>query len=231
MLDEIKRIVARYFWKSHQGFFLSRKGFVNNAVQNDDEFLKLFFNLYLEGKTMLSLREMYNLYFFVKNNHVKGDLAEVGVYKGGSAKLIAQLENKRKIYLFDSFNGMPAVNLKIDKHHPGDFRDTTLDRVKSYLQKFQNLLFFEGTFPKSASSLKDRKLRFSFVHLDVDLYKSTLDSLAFFYPRMAKGGVIVSHDYNAISCPGVKKAFQKFFANKPEKIIPLWETQCLVIKT
>ena len=70
-----------------------------------------------------------------------------------------------------------------------------------------------------------------FVHLDLDIYQSTLDALGFFYPRLTKGGILISHDYRRLSAPGVKKAFQEFFANKVEPVVLLWDTQCLIVKT
>ena len=54
--------------------------------------------------------------------------------------------------------------------------------------------------------------------------------LQFFYPRLSLGGVLISHDYRAISCPGVRKAFDEFLVDKPEKAIPLWDTQCFFVK-
>ena len=66
------------------------------------------------------------------------------------------------------------------------------------------------------------------VHLDVDLYKSTLDCLKFFYPRVNKGGIIISHDYPSVN--GVKKAFDEFFKDKPEPIIRVSYNQCLIVK-
>ena len=71
--------------------------------------------------------------------------------------------------------------------------------------------------------------KFSFVHLDVDLYKSTLDCLKYFYPRVSRGGVIISHDYP--NSDGVNKAFDEFFQDKPEIIIEPFATgQCLIVK-
>jgi len=71
--------------------------------------------------------------------------------------------------------------------------------------------------------------KFAFVHLDVDLYQSTQDCLEWFYPRMSRGGVIVSHDYLSAT-QGVKRVFDEFFADKPEPILELSGSQCLVIK-
>jgi hypothetical protein len=69
--------------------------------------------------------------------------------------------------------------------------------------------------------------RFSFVHLDADLYKSTLYSLNFFYPRLVDGGLILSHDYHA---EGVKRAFHEFLKDRQKLVIELASSQCIVIR-
>ena len=73
-----------------------------------------------------------------------------------------------------------------------------------------------------------RNRRFSFVHLDVDLYQSTLDCLNFFYPRLSLGGIIISHDYT--TAEGVDLAFDEFFSNKPETPMELIGYQVMVVK-
>lgn len=115
---------------------------------------------------------------------------------------------------------------------PGQFQkgnfSSAFESVKSYLKSYPNVHFYKGLFPSTAEPVKDKK--FSFVHLDVDIYESTLSGLKFFYGRMNKGGVILSHDYP--SSKGVKKAFDEFFNDKPEVIIE-WTAgcgQCVVIK-
>jgi len=61
----------------------------------------------------------------------------------------------------------------------------------------------------------------------VDLYKSTIDCLGFFYPRMIQGGIILTHDYHT---DGVQTAFKEFFDGKKIPIIELTGSQCMVIK-
>ena len=102
----------------------------------------------------------------------------------------------------------------------------SLEAVKEYLQGYDNLHFHKGLFPKSAEGLED--MPYAFAHFDVDLYESTRACLEYFYPRMISGGVIVSHDYSLLA--GVEKAFQEFFVDKPEEIIDLPTTQCMIIK-
>jgi hypothetical protein len=69
---------------------------------------------------------------------------------------------------------------------------------------------------------------YAFAHFDVDLYEGTVGCLEYFYPRMVRGGILLSHDYDWAS--GVRKAFDDFFADKPERIIEQPSTQCMVLK-
>ena len=46
------------------------------------------------------------------------------------------------------------------------------------------------------------------------MYKPTLASLEFFYPRLVKGGIIISNSYNSGAFPGETAAWNKYFKNK-----------------
>ena len=70
-------------------------------------------------------------------------------------------------------------------------------------------------------------LRFSLVHLDADLYASTLADLEFFYPRMIPGGIIITHDFSTL--PGVARAFSEFSHKNGRAIIELPTTQAMVV--
>ena len=52
---------------------------------------------------------------------------------------------------------------------------------------------------------KITSLKFSFVHLDFDLYKPTIDCLNFIKDRLEKNAIILVDDYNFINQEGVKK--------------------------
>ena len=67
----------------------------------------------------------------------------------------------------------------------------------------------------------------SFLHLDVDLYQSTIDSLRYFYPRLVTGGIILIHDFHT---DGIKKAINEFLTENDIQIIELSGTQGLVLK-
>jgi hypothetical protein len=177
-------------------------------------------------------QEAYAIYMAVQNSlKIKGDLAEVGVYRGGSAKIICEAKGRRRLHLFDTFEGQPELS-KIDYSsqrpynlYKGQFK-SSYKEVKKYLSKCPNVYLYKGLFPDSARAIKKR--RFSFIHLDVDIYESTLNCLKFFYPRMNKGAVLISHDYSNI--PGVKKAFDEFFKGKKEVVLECGSSQCMMVK-
>jgi hypothetical protein len=100
-----------------------------------------------------------------------------------------------------------------------------MKKVKRLLMKFDNVYIHKGLFPLDSFGLEKNK--FSLVHLDLDIFKSTFDCLNYFYPKMNKGGIIITHDYQSAS--GVRKAFDQFFKDKPEVIIELAVTQALVV--
>ncbi len=182
-----------------------------------------------ETSMLLSDFAAYQIYMAVrKTEKIEGDIAEVGAYKGGSGKLICET-TKKPVYLFDTFEGLPDLceNDNPEQFHKGDW-PAQFENVKDYLRKYPNVYLYKGLFPSTAEPIKNKK--FSFIHLDADIYESTLNSLKFFYPRINKGGVIISHDYPASK--GVKRAFEEFFEDKPEIILELHPScgQCLIVK-
>lgn len=182
----------------------------------------------IKEHTVVSKNRCLMLYQLLRHaSHLQGDAAEVGVYRGGIAKLIAKTAPHKNVYLFDTFSGLPAVSEEINTHNKR-FNDTSLRSVKSLLRDCPNVTFYQGTFPDTASAIKDKN--FSFIHIDADLYKSVKDYLEFFYPRLVKGGVIVIDDYDSWAWPGVKKAVSEFLADKAEYPIITTEIQCAIIK-
>lgn len=203
---------------------------LNNKITDDTRFMEFWWELVRDGRIVLTIREAYNIYFYLSVTlPLGGSVAELGVYRGGGAKLISEFKSDLPLYLFDTFQGMPAVNDSLDLHREGDFSDTSLEDVQNYLRGYSNCFFHRGFFPDTTLELPEN-LEFCFVHLDVDIYDSTLSGLEFFYPRLKKGGVLISHDYNSISCPGVKRAFDKYFIDKDEEVRYLWDTQCMIKK-
>ena len=205
-----------------------------HQIKEDKSFLELYDRLQKQKRLIQSVCDAYNLYrLCAQTGKISGDVAELGVFRGGSARLLGAVKQRRQLRLFDTFDefgGMPKVRGDIDKHSEGDFKDTRFVDVKTLMAGVEGVNFYPGFFPDSTASLQSSGDTYSCVHLDVDIYQSTLDGLKYFYPRLSRGGMIVSHDYRYLQCPGVKKAFDEFFADKPETVLELWDTQALVVK-
>lgn len=183
-----------------------------------------------EVKMHMEINEAYQLFMIAQRTQkIRGDIAEVGVFQGGSSKLICEAKKEKALYLFDTFEGLPQLSEKDEQGYfqEGEFAEVELENVKSYLSKYKNVYFYKGLFPSTAGPIKNK--RFSFINLDVDIYESTLNCLKFFYPRLNKGGVILSHDY--INARGVRKAFDQFFKDKKEVVVEMSGSQCLVVKS
>lgn len=174
----------------------------------------------MEGHTLVGVNDSYMLYqFALQTSSLPGDVAEVGVYKGGTAKLLAKAVEAagKDVHLFDTFSGMPPTDSARDLHRQGDFGDVTYEEVQEYLSDCPHAHLYQGIFPDTAAPVEGKS--FCLVHVDVDIYTSVLASCQFFYPRLVSGGVIVFDDYGRLSCPGAKAAVDEFFADKAERPI------------
>ncbi len=179
-----------------------------------------------EGRCLSWPDELMQVYQCAKSaTHLEGSMAEMGVAGGATAKAICMAKGNKKLFLFDTFEGLPPPD-KIDKQFYEGQCYFSLESVRAYLAHYNNIFFVKGKFPNTANVVKEEK--FAFVHLDCDLCQSTKDSLCFFYDKMVRGGIILSHDYS--NTLGVKKAFDEFFGKKPERIIELSTSQCMIVK-
>lgn len=165
-------------------------------------------------------------------DEVPGDTAECGVYLGASSYLICSFIARSPLpkdhHLFDSFEGLSAPARQDGSHWQANDLQINSGETARRLSKFQNAYFHKGWIPDRFNEVADR--RFSFLHIDVDLYEPTRDSIAFFYPRMNVGGVIICDDYGFATCPGATKAIDEYLRDKPEKMVMLSDGGGFLIK-
>lgn len=201
--------------------------------REDKEFISKFNELspgnpYSQDRKF-TLREFARL---VKD--VPGAMAECGCYEGASAWFMAREMPDVPLYLFDSFAGLSEPNEKdkvtSDAHFSwksGDLQSPE-EAIKKTLGEFSNFTTYKGWIPERFGEVADQQFRL--VHIDVDLHDPTLDSLAFFYPRMSIGGVIVFDDYGSTTCPGAYKAVNDYMSDKKEHVLLLPTSQGIIIK-
>ena len=193
--------------------------------------------------TMTSIERMYSLYLsveYVLSNNINGSFVECGVWRGGSAMLIAKmLENRnsnRKIYLYDTFEGMSdptdkdvtrdgvdaSISLKanINNKEKSVWCLANLVDVQRNLRlthyEESNLVYIQGkvenTIPRVIPNEKIALLR-----LDTDWYESTKHELTFLFPKLVQNGVLIIDDFGFWK--GCRKAVQEYFKEQNISIL------------
>lgn len=151
----------------------------------------------------------------IKRQKVEGDIAEVGVFKGTFAKLLNATFPERNIYLFDTFESFESQEFteevskgRCDENFKELFKGTSVESVVGKMLFPEKCVPRVGFFPDTAIGLEE--IRYAFVSIDVDLEKSILEGLRYFYPRLSCGGAIFVHDYNNRFLEGVKDAVRAY---------------------
>jgi O-methyltransferase len=162
--------------------------------------------------------------------HLPGDTAECGVYQGASSWFICRgsAGTGKTHHLFDSFEGLSAPGAADGSYWSAGALASSEEEARRTLSEFDHLRYHRGWIPARFEDVRDTA--FCFVHVDVDLYEPTLQSVAFFYDRLVPGGMLLCDDYGFDTCPGAFRAMNEFFADKPEAIAMLSTGQGLVIK-
>ena len=172
-----------------------------------------------QGQTTLDYNRLFVLWQAVRNSHrVKGEIAEVGSYKGGSARFLAVAAGefgwRPTVHVMDTFTGHPvsADYWRDGVHVAGLFGDTDVEQVTTYLADVPNVMMHQGRFEDTCHEIADRQ--YALVHIDVDIYSATESCLRFFWPRLSPGGTIVVDDYGFTTCQGLKAAVDEFLSEE-----------------
>jgi hypothetical protein len=161
---------------------------------------------------------MYALYAavrYVASAKVGGALVECGVWKGGSAMLMAQilvdLCEEKEIYLYDTFEGMSeptdsdvdlSGNTAAELLREGTRSDPIwayagIDEVKANLAKTgyptARIRLIKGKVEDTMPGTMPDAI--SLLRLDTDWYDSTYHELVHLFPRVVPGGVLIIDDY------------------------------------
>lgn len=159
-----------------------------------------------------------------RTRDVPGDVAECGVYRGGTlvpiTLAVRHHRRPRHVFGFDSFQGFDdtvEIDVALGGQEDGTrrvhgFDDTSRDLVQrkiDWLGLGSTATLVPGYFQDTlAPAVADRT--FAFVHLDCDLYQSYKDCLEFFWPRVAPGGIVLFDEYDDPSWPGCNLAVDEF---------------------
>lgn len=219
------------------GYSLTKVNKAKNVFPDIEE--KEFWDIYTLCKpyTMTSIERMYSLYKsveYVLENKIEGSFVECGVWRGGSAMLIAKmLFNRniedRKIYLFDTYEGMSEPsnldisysqeNAQVLRSDRGFNEDGSsnwcyagLEDVKKNMSEtnyiVNNIVFIKGKVEETIPS-KSPKEKIALLRLDTDWYESTKHELEYLFPKVVENGVLIIDDYG--HWEGCRKAVNEYF--------------------
>lgn len=216
-----------------ENILTKRKKTVEIDIKSDINFGKVY--ELCKPYSMTSTERMYALFKameYVINNKIEGAVVECGVWRGGSSMLCASIMKTinitKDLYLYDTFEGMPAPS-DYDKSLLGEnAKDTWDNKDKCFadIQDVQNnikstgydtskVYFIKGLVEKTIPTTMPKSI--SLLRLDTDGYESTNHELKYLFPLVAKGGVVIIDDYG--HWLGVKKAVDEYFAE--QGIFPL----------
>jgi O-methyltransferase len=211
-------------------------------IRNIEEDFKEIYRL-TKNYTTTSRERRYVLYKaveYVVKAKIPGDLVECGVWKGGSSMIMAYTllkmgDNKRKIWLYDTYAGMskPTEEDKtfdessyaIDywkKSQRGNYNLWAFSPIAEVKKNMlstgypeKNLIFIKGKIEETIP--KEMPSKISILRLDSDWYESTYHSIKYLFPLLSPGGVLILDDYGAWA--GAKKAVDKYFKEKNINIL------------
>jgi hypothetical protein len=108
------------------------------------------------------------------------------------------------------------------------FRNTSKELVDSlFRHKNRNYGILDGYFPESCQGTDLGPI--SFVHLDVDVYEATRNSLTYIVPKLLAHSLIVLDDYKR-NTKGLERAVSEFSEVHPEwMVLPLFPGQGVMI--
>ena len=198
---------------------------------------KEFKELYgkLEMKSGQSWQRFYSLYkalIHITENNIPGDIVECGVYKGASLVVAGHVlkalnDTRRKIYLYDTFEGMLEAGShdvlvgsgkdakemlsEMGMEKWGDWCRGDLDEVQKNVWKTgypkDQFVFVKGkvedTIPKTIPG------KIALLRVDVDWLEPTYHALTHLFPRLCRNGVLILDDYG--HWEGAKKAVDRYF--------------------
>jgi len=130
-----------------------------------------------------------------------GDVFECGTGPGGLSLLLAKIIQARgldkKVWVFDSFEGLPPPNRAVDREYQAGACAYSLPRVQALMEShgvMDVVRLRKGWLSETLPELAPGQ-RFCFGYVDVDLYSSIMDAIEHTYDRIEDGCALVFDDY------------------------------------
>lgn len=184
--------------------------------------------------TMLSPERLYAFIEatrYITKHNIPGSIVECGVWKGGAvmSSLLTLRDlhvSDREVFLYDTFEGMPAPgqeDQKFDGEKIGeDFAarqlgagstwcrgemDEVRTNILSTAYNPERIHFVKGKVEDTIPDTLPEQI--AILRLDTDWYESTRHELQHLFPRLVPGGVLIIDDYGHWA--GARQAVDEYF--------------------
>jgi O-methyltransferase len=205
-----------------------------------------FHSLYERVKpfSMTSIERLYAMYKatdYVVKGSISGDIVECGVWRGGSMMmaaltLLARGVTNRRLFLFDTFEGLPKPDKEKDidlwghsnydewtRHRlsdtSSDWAYASLDEVRRNMEStgypMDQIVFVKGMVQDTI--IDNLPEAIALLRLDTDWYDSTVCEMRHLYPRVSEQGVLIADDYGHLK--GQRQAIDEYIADNGENLL------------
>jgi len=238
----------RNFFRIIKKPFIKKDDFWNNNIPEIDEENKKLIEFIGEHSLTPLIRRwtLIKTLHYINKNKLFGDIVECGIWRGGNLFLAKTIQDKypnefkRKIYGFDTFEGMPKPTfhdgIRINevyqnfKNRNIPWTKASLDDVKNsskiFFSNVDDFKFIKGMVEDTLKDKENLPDKISLLRLDTDLYESTKIELNILYPLLVEKGVLIIDDYGDF--PGCRKAVDEYFLDKNVLMISV-DKSCRVI--
>ncbi len=180
-------------------------------------------NFYLKSNVSRLNKALCQYELFKQTSNIPGDIIECGVFKGISLIRLLTFRDllikkvKKKVIGFDAFGKFPKQKIKEDQkfarsHDKSSGYGISHNQLNKILisKKFKNFQLIKGDIKKTLPKFLERnkKLKISFLHLDMDVYEPTKFALEYLFSKVSKNGIILIDDYKNVK--GATKATDSF---------------------
>lgn len=237
MINRIKRLIRPVYGRSPAPV-VSAAPDPHQSVWRDITGEEMQLIKFAEPFTMTSVERLVTLsraVDYLLENKIDGDIVECGVWRGGSMMLVAKKlalakETKKRLFLFDTFEGMNSpgeedvawdevsAREKLDNANKFEGRNvwcfSTLEEVRKNIESCQypqqNIVFVEG--PVERTLPYEGIEQISLLRLDTDWYESTKHELEHLFDKLVVGGILIVDDYG--HWQGARKAVDEFIRER-----------------
>ncbi len=215
---------------------------IPNATYSPWKGDKKFLSIYekIKENTLVDIYRCYELWQLIEQAqkvNANAGVIEVGTWRGGTAAIMARklsdLQSKANLYIADTFEGVVKTSAKDNYYTGGEHKDTSQKIVEDLLSKqanYKNYKILKGIFPEDTAHEVPSEEKFGLCHIDVDVYQSAKDIIAWVWDKLVMGGIIVFDDYGFAGCAGITELVNEQRVLKDRIIIHNLNGHAIMVK-